>query len=61
MSCNMKYLGATKTSDERLCIGSISTHWEDTSREGCGHLCPVLIKPWDDGLCPQHTIDSIDT
>lgn len=61
MSCNMKYLGATKTSDERLCIGSISTHWEDTSREGCGHLCPVLIKLWDDGLCPHHTIDCIDT
>lgn len=57
----MKYLGATKTSDERLCIGSISTHWGDTSREGCGHLCPVLIKPWDDGLCPHYTIDSIDT
>lgn len=57
----MKYLGATKTSDERLCIGSISTHWGDTSREGCGHLCPVLIKLWVGGLCPHHTIDSIDT
>lgn len=61
MSCNMKYLGATKTSDERLCIGSMCIHWEDTSREGCDHLCPVLIKLWDDGLCPHHTIDSIDT
>lgn len=42
-------------------IGSINIHWAGTSRKGCDHFCPVLIKPWDDGLCPHHKIDSIDT
>lgn len=60
MLCIMKYLGVIKIFDEWLCIGSISIYWEDVSREGCGYLCFVLIKLWDDGFCFYYIIDSID-